>query len=145
VVHVCCVQDLSVECVAIINDNVGVLMAGAHSDPNCRIGLILGMYTQHVTRSQLGLGLPTCCFTNSTQTHAVTIAILSVRLSVCHTGDRRQISQSVFIPNEGVKQRHLLLESDYFNLFAPICQGRKVVCYSLVGSCIQAFNGYHNL
>jgi len=35
-------QDLDIECVAVINDNVGVLMAGAHSDPNCRIGLILG-------------------------------------------------------------------------------------------------------
>jgi len=29
----------------VINDNVGVLMAGAHTDPNCRIGLILGTGT----------------------------------------------------------------------------------------------------
>ena len=28
-----------------INDNVGVLMAGAHTDLNCRIGLILGTGT----------------------------------------------------------------------------------------------------
>jgi len=41
-----------VECVAIINDNVGVLMAGAHSDPNCRIGLILGN-TNRLIRSLL--------------------------------------------------------------------------------------------
>lgn len=38
-------QDLNIECAAIVNDNVGVLMAGAHSDPNCRIGLILGTGT----------------------------------------------------------------------------------------------------
>jgi len=34
-----------VQCVAVINDNVGVLMAGAHTDANCRIGLILGTGT----------------------------------------------------------------------------------------------------
>jgi hypothetical protein len=33
---------LNLECVAIINDNVGVLMAGAQKDAKCRVGLILG-------------------------------------------------------------------------------------------------------
>ena len=33
------------ECIAIINDPVGALMAGAHKDPKCRVGLILGTGT----------------------------------------------------------------------------------------------------
>ena len=46
----CCVQDLKVECVAIINDNVGVLMAGAHSDLDCKVGLIVGKHHSVITK-----------------------------------------------------------------------------------------------
>ena len=35
-------QDLAVDCMAIINDPVGALMAGAHEDKHCCVGLILG-------------------------------------------------------------------------------------------------------
>jgi hexokinase len=53
--------DLNLECVAVINDNVGVLMTGAHTDPNCRIGLILGTgtnccYLEHLEKVELWNG-----------------------------------------------------------------------------------------
>ena len=35
-------QSVKAECVAIINDPVGALMATAHKDKNCYVGLILG-------------------------------------------------------------------------------------------------------
>jgi hexokinase len=37
--------NMSIECIAIINDPVGALMSGAHQDKNCHIGLILGTGT----------------------------------------------------------------------------------------------------
>lgn len=37
--------DIKVKCLAVINDTVGALMACAHSDNNCAIGLILGTGT----------------------------------------------------------------------------------------------------
>jgi len=43
----CRLQNLNVRCIAIINDNVGALMTGAHSDPKCRVGLIIGKFTVH--------------------------------------------------------------------------------------------------
>jgi len=50
--------DINVECLAVINDTVGTLMACAHSDRNCRIGLILGTgtnacYVETLDRVQL--------------------------------------------------------------------------------------------
>lgn len=36
---------LNVECTAILNDNVGVLMTAAHTDTRCRVGIILGTGT----------------------------------------------------------------------------------------------------
>lgn len=36
-------QHLRVRCVAVINDTVGALLACAHMDSDCQIGLILGM------------------------------------------------------------------------------------------------------
>jgi len=38
-------QKLRVKCVAVINDTVGALLAGAHTDQDCQIGLILGTGT----------------------------------------------------------------------------------------------------
>ncbi|XP_074644082.1 hexokinase-like isoform X2 [Tubulanus polymorphus] len=38
-------KDIDVECLAVINDTVGTLMACAHKDQNCKIGLILGTGT----------------------------------------------------------------------------------------------------
>jgi len=38
-------QRLRVRCVAVINDTVGALLAGAHNDRDCQIGLILGTGT----------------------------------------------------------------------------------------------------
>lgn len=35
-------QKLMVRCVAVINDTVGALLAGAHLDEDCQIGIILG-------------------------------------------------------------------------------------------------------
>jgi uncharacterized sodium:solute symporter family permease YidK len=35
-------QDMNVNCLAVINDTVGALMSCAHDDRNCAIGLILG-------------------------------------------------------------------------------------------------------
>jgi len=40
----CCLQDVDVECVAILNDTVGCLMSCAFLDHNTEIGVILGMY-----------------------------------------------------------------------------------------------------
>jgi len=41
----CSLQDVDVECVAILNDTVGCLMSCAFLDHNTEIGVILGMRT----------------------------------------------------------------------------------------------------
>jgi len=42
----CSLQDVDVECVAILNDTVGCLMSCAFLDHNAEIGVILGMRTR---------------------------------------------------------------------------------------------------
>lgn len=42
IMYLCVLQDIKVNCLAVINDTVGALMSCAHSDNSCAIGLILG-------------------------------------------------------------------------------------------------------
>lgn len=37
-------KDVDIDVVALLNDTVGTLMALAHEDPNCTVGIIVGKY-----------------------------------------------------------------------------------------------------
>lgn len=41
-------KEFDLDVVAVVNDTVGTMMTCAYEDPNCEIGLIVGMYDANV-------------------------------------------------------------------------------------------------